>query len=332
MPLADVVVLDLSLQLPGPLATLLLAERGARVIRLEPPGGDRTRHVPPFVGGVSAWEAFLGRGKESIVLDLKSEAGRTAAQRIAARADVVVSSFRPGVLDRLGLGVADMTAANPRLVVCTIPGFGSESLHASRAMHDLGLVALAGIADLTGGVPGVQIADCAAGLRAAFEITAAVLAARTGGRGRVVEVPLLDAARVLSAVASIEARSGSPSMLTGDLACYRLYRCADDRELAVSALEPKFFARVCHLIGAPELAADQYAPGGQGRLARSLEQVFASRSRSDWMALLGGDDTCVAEVLTPLEAIPDPFAAAGQGLAPPRPLGADTERVLAEFT
>jgi crotonobetainyl-CoA:carnitine CoA-transferase CaiB-like acyl-CoA transferase len=330
MPLSGVTVLDLSQQLPGPLATLLLAERGARVIRLEPPEGDRTRAVPPLVDGVSAWERFLGRGKESIVLDLKTPGGQAAARRIAGRADVLVSSFRPGVLGRLGLAPDELVAAHPRLVVCELPGFPAGR-DAGRAMHDLGLVSLAGIADLNRGVPGVQIADCAAGMRAAFEITAAVLAARDTGRGRRIEVPLLDAARLLSAVASLEAQAGGHSLLTGDLACYRLYRCADGRELALSGLEPKFFGRVCNLIGRPELAASQYDLGRQPELARELEGVFAGRPRTAWMELLGGDDTCVAEVLAPAEAIPPPLAAAGSDLAPPRPLGADTARVLAEF-
>jgi crotonobetainyl-CoA:carnitine CoA-transferase CaiB-like acyl-CoA transferase len=332
MPLTGVVVLDLSLQLPGPLATLLLAERGARVIRLEPPGGDRTRHVPPFVDGVSAWERFLGRGKESIVLDLKTAPGRSAARRIAASADVLVASFRPGVLERLGLAPADLRARNERLVICTLPGFASGSVDAGRAMHDLGLVSLAGIADLTGGVPGVQIADCAAGIRAAFEITAALLAARATGAGRTIEVPLLDAARLLSAVPSLEAEAGSNSLLTGRLACYRLYRCADGRELALSGLEPKFFERVCMLIGRADLAGDQYVEDRQAALAAELEATFSSRPRAEWMELLGGDDTCVAEVLHPSEAVPPPLQSAGGALAPSRPLGADTERVLAEFT
>jgi alpha-methylacyl-CoA racemase len=332
VPLTGVLVLDLTLQLPGPLATLLLAERGARVIRLEPPGGDRTRQVPPFVDGVSAWERFLGRGKESVVLDLKTADGQAAARRVAAAADVLVSSFRPGVLDRLGLAPGELRAANERLVICTLPGFAAGSPDASRAMHDLGLVSLAGITSLTGGVPGVQIADCAAGIRAAFEITAALLAARSSGRGRTIEVPLLDAARLLSAVPSLEEQAGSASLLTGGLACYRLYRCSDGLELALSGLEPKFFERVCTLIGRPALAAGQYAMDRQQELADTLAAVFEQRPRSEWMALLGGDDTCVAEVLGPAEAIPPALQAAGAGLAPPRPLGADTERVLAEFT
>jgi alpha-methylacyl-CoA racemase len=159
-----------------------------------------------------------------------------------------------------------------------------------------------------------------------------VLEARTSGRGRSIEVPLLDAGRLLSAVASLEEQAGSASQLTGWLACYRVYRCRDGRELALSGLEPRFFERVCTLIGRPDLAAAQYAEERQAELAATLAAIFEQRTRSEWMALLGGDDTCVAEVLAPAEAVPPALQAAGAGLSAPRELGADTERVLAEFT
>jgi crotonobetainyl-CoA:carnitine CoA-transferase CaiB-like acyl-CoA transferase len=336
-PLHGITVLDLTLNYPGPLATLLLAEQGARVIKLEPPGGDPGRYLPPLVDGISAWHAFLNRGKESVVLDLKADTDRRVARRLALAADCVVEGFRPGVLARLGLAGADLLAARPDLVICSIPGFGSRHPQAGRAMHDLGFAALSGAVDETGDaggpvVPGTQAVDCAAGMRAAFVIAAHLVRARTTGVGGHVEVPMHDAARIATGIGSVIARATGVAprgtgLLTGGYACYRLYRCADGRFISIAAVEPVFFMRFCTALGLPGLAATQLDAAAQPATIAAIAALLATRTRDDWVEALADVDGCIAPVLDLAEAIPDPFAAVGGRLFPAPDLDADGPRL-----
>lgn len=313
--LAGLRVLDLTRHIPGPYCTLMLADLGADVVKVEaPPFGDPTRVVPPPAGEDSAAHAALNRGKRSIVLDIRTDEGAAAVRRLAAAADVLVEGFRPGVLDRRGLGADALLAENPRLVFCSLSGWGQQSPLAARAGHDIDYAARAGLLDLcrdTDGdvvVPGAQVADMTGGLLALTSILAALLERQRTGRGRRLDVSLLSGMLGLMAMPITRALAGGPrrTELSGDFACYTVYRCRDGRELAVGALEPKFWEALCEALGAPELVASHWQPGERNRVARErLAAIFATRTRDEWLRELEALDACVEPVLSPEEALLD---------------------------
>jgi alpha-methylacyl-CoA racemase len=286
-PLAGLLVVDLTRYLPGPFASRELLRLGARVVRLEAPGGD------PLIRLAPAWHEALNAGKESVELDLKAdpEAGR----ELCAEADVVLESFRPGVVERLGIGPADLP---DRIVYCSFTGFGPDDL---RAGHDLNYQGWAGLlADTAPAMPPVQVADLAGGaLRAVAQILAALLERERSGFGRHLVLSLTHGAHELAA----HRLGGEPfaRLLTGGLACYRIYATADGRHLTVAALEPRFFRRLCELLGRPELAERQWQPE-QKPLADELAQAFASKPLATWLGLFEGEDVSVGPVATLEEA------------------------------
>jgi alpha-methylacyl-CoA racemase len=305
-PLEGQLVVDLTRYLPGAFATAELLRLGARVVRIEQPGGDPMRRTAP------GWFDALNAGKESVVCDLPAEAA--FAHALLARADVVLESFRPGVAARLGVG-PDSAAA--RTVYCSITGFGVGGRHEQRAGHDLNYLGWAGVLEDTAPAwPPVQIADLAAGgLGAVTEVLAALLARERTGRGARITVSMTHGSHRL---ASFRLAGGvRPGLLTGALACYRIYPTADGRSLTVAALEPKFFSRLCVLLGRPELAERQY-DSGQEPLAAELAATFAARPLAEWLALFEDEDVCVSPVATLAEAAadlgtPEPGRAAGLG-------------------
>ncbi len=310
-PLAGHLVVDLSRFLPGAYATQELQRLGARVVRLEPPEGDPMRSTAP------AWHDALNAGKESVVCDLKAEP--ELGRALCARADVVVESFRPGVVERLGVGAPDLPDT---IVYCSITGFGSGGRHESRAGHDINYLGWAGVLhDTAPANPPLQVADLAAGALAAVnEILAALLERGRTGRGSHVVVSMTQGSHRLASH-----RLGGdplPRFLTGALACYRLYGTSDGRHLTVGALEPKFFSRLCELLGRPELAGRQYDPDGQAQLAAEIAGVFAARPLAEWLDLLADEDVCVGPVWTLAEAAEE-FGAAPDAVA--ASLGAHTE-------
>jgi alpha-methylacyl-CoA racemase len=310
-PLAGLLVVDLSRYLPGAFATRELRRLGARVVRLEPPGGDPMRDTAP------AWHDALNAGAESVVCDLKAEPAHGKA--LASRADVVVESFRPGVTARLGVGPADLPGS---VVYCSITGFGTDGPHSLRAGHDLNYLGWAGVlADTAPGLPPVQVADLAAGaLGAVTEILAALLERTRTGRGRHVVVSMTHGSHRLASH-----RLGGdrlPRLLTGGLASYRIYATADGRRLTVGALEPKFFQRLCELLDVPELAERQYDAAAQREIESALAAAFARRSLADWLVLFDGEDVCVGPVATLEEAAAEFGAPAG--LVPAPALGEHT--------
>ena len=319
LPLRGVSVLDLTRLLPGAYATSLLAELGADVVKVEDPrGGDGLRLSPPYAStGESGLFVALCRGKRSIALDLKSPAGRSVLLALVAQVEVLVDSFRPGVLDRLGLGAQDLAAANSSLVHVSVTAYGAGS-RAALPGHDLNAEGYAGILGLSRGVdgsaamPSVPIADMAAGLQAALAVMSGLRVAQARpANGFRADVSLLDSALSLTAIGqgSVLATAESPptpDVLTGGLACYGVYRCADGLELACGALEPQFFRRVVELCGEPELVASQYDIAGQDALRGRLVQLFASRPRAEWLSLLEAEQTCVTPVRTSAEALTDP--------------------------
>jgi crotonobetainyl-CoA:carnitine CoA-transferase CaiB-like acyl-CoA transferase len=311
-PLADLLVVDLSRYLPGAFAARELRRLGARVVRLEPPEGDPMRETAP------AWHDALNAGSESVACDLKAEP--ELGRALCSRADVVLESFRPGVGARLGVGPGDLPET---VVYCSITGFGADGPHALRAGHDLNYLGWAGVLEDTApGLPPVQVADLAAGaLGAVTEILAALLERGRTGRGRHVVVSMTHGSHRLAAH-----RLGGdplPRLLTGGLASYRIYATADGRRLTVGALEPKFFRRLCELIGKPELAERQYDPDAQTQLEAELAAVFATRPLADWLARFDGEDVCVGPVAT-LEEGAAEFGGEAPGVTAPA-LGEQTE-------
>jgi alpha-methylacyl-CoA racemase len=292
-PLSGMLVVDFTRYLPGAFASRELLELGARVVCVEPPGGDPMRSTAP------AWDAALRAGKESLEVDLKQDP--TTALELVRGADVVLESFRPGVASRLGIGPDAMPE---RTVYCSITGFGLGGRHEQRAGHDLNYLGWAGVLwDTAPASPPVQIADFAAGaLGAVTKILAALLERERTGKGTHVVVAMTQGSHRL-----VSHRLGGetvPRMLTGGLACYRIYETADGRHLTVGALEPGFFGRLTELVGRPELAERQYG-ADQEALAAELAAIFATRPLGDWLELFEAEDVCVGPVATIAEAASD---------------------------
>lgn len=366
LPLQGVRILDLTRLLPGNYCTLLLADLGADVVKIEEPGrGDSIRLVPPLVEGQGAAHLALNRGKRSVAVDLKSPEGAEILGRLVEGAEALVESFRPGVMDRLGVGWKALSRRNPKLVYCALTGYGQEGPYRDRVGHDINYIGAAGILDATGWpdgepvLPAVQIADLGGGMAAAMGMVAALWRAAGEGRGRFVDVSLLDVAASWSAMVwswylatgEVPARGGMP--LTGGLACYRTYRCADGRYITVGALEARFWRALCEALGVEDLIDGHLDPTRQDEVAGRLEDTFGSRPRDEWVERLAGLETCVGPVNDVAEAVVDPQVRArgmvvevegravgpgpairlGEGGPPTRPaprLGEHTDEVLLE--
>jgi alpha-methylacyl-CoA racemase len=281
--LAGTLVVDFTRYLPGAFASRELQRHGARVVRVEQPGGDPMRLTSP------EWYDALNAGKESVVVELPAEGD--FARALCERADVILESFRPGVAARLGIGP---DAVPERAVYCSLTGFGLGGEHEQRAGHDLNYVGWAGLLEESApALPPVQAADLAAGaLGAVTEVLAALLERERTGRGERLVVSMTHGAQRLA--------PGSP-VLTRGFACYSIYTCAEGRYLTVAALEPKFFERLCVLIERPELTARQY-DAEQSQLKSALAEVFARETLEHWLRLFAGEDVCVGPVATRAEA------------------------------
>ena len=335
-------VLDLSRLLPGPFCSLYLAQLGATVIKIEEPGtGDYARLLSP--------ELFqlVNRGKQSVTLDLKNSVDIERFKALAAMADVVLESFRPGVMDRLGCGYQELKALNPRLVFCALTGYGQDGPWRDKAGHDLNYCGYAGVLDQTGAagmapaMSGFQVADLAGGaLTAALGIVAAVVGAQKSGQGCFVDAAMLDGtlalqAATLATVRTVgEAPQRGSDMLTGALPNYAVYETSDGLHMAMGALESKFFQAFCKAVNRPDLTKLPLAPGAAGApLRQALTALFKSHTRDEWTTLLADADCCVTPVLTPVEALNSTQAQA-RGLVEPAhgkpalamPLVFDTQR------
>jgi alpha-methylacyl-CoA racemase len=365
MPLSGVRVLDLTRLLPGAFCTMLLADMGADVVKVEEPAtGDYMRWTPPLVDGQSALFNALNRNKRSLTLNLKSEAGRDLLLRLAEHTAVLVEGNRPGVMDRLGLGWDVLHARNPNLVMCSITGYGQSGPFAARAGHDINYTATSGILGLNGerdGPPvplGVQVADIGGGgLQPAVAILGALVGVERGGEGRWIDASMTDGAVTWLALAMAARGAGEPvaredQRLAGRYACYRVYACKDGGFYSIGALEPKFWATLCDAIERPDLFELQLAEGPEGaRAHEAMEQVFLSRTRAEWERKLAGLDVCCEPVLELDEVASHPQVAArgliartgaGVEIGPavqlrqdwrrldPPALGAHTEEILAE--
>ncbi|MDQ4142353.1 MAG: CoA transferase [Actinomycetota bacterium] len=318
-PLADVRILDLTRLLPGGYATLLMADLGADVVKVEEPGkGDYIRWTPPMVGEFSSGHIALNRNKRSMTLNLKSEQGREIFRKLAPHFDVIIESFRPGVMDRLGVGWDDLRKINERLVYCAITGYGQDGPRAGAAGHDVNYSGYAGALSVIGVegdrpvIPGLQIGDLGGGgMAAVIAVLAALHQASRTGKGDFCDVSMTDGvASWLSIHASEFFATGAvPSAermhLSGAYPCYRIYPAADGW-MTVGALEPQFWARLCELIDRPDLANDAFAMGERrDEVLRELEKIFSSRTRAEWMEVFGDEDVCVGPVNDFAEAFDD---------------------------
>ncbi len=316
-PLAGLLVVDLTRHLPGPFASRELLRLGARIVRLESPEGDPLRVIAP------QWDAALNAGKESVVCDLKAE--RELGRALCARADVVLEGFRPGVAARLGVGPDDVP---DRVVYCSLTGFGLEGRHSLRAGHDLNYLGWAGaLADTAPALPPVQAADLGAGaLAAVAEILAALIERERTGRGARLVVSMTHGSHRF--VSHRVAGDPRPHLLTGGLACYRIYATADGRWLTVGALEAHFFERLCELLARPDLVPLQFADDQQA-LSDELAAIFAARTLAEWLDLFDAEDVAVGPVATLAEAAGD--LGTGWPPEPPPHLGQHTDAWRAEL-
>jgi alpha-methylacyl-CoA racemase len=327
-PLDDVRILDLTRLLPGGFCTLLLADLGADVIKVEDTGqGDYVRWAPPYygddeqtpLGTRSAIYLSLNRNKRSIRLDLKQDGGRQALIKLAETADVLVESFRPGVLDKLGVGYDVLRQANPALVYCPITGYGQDGPNRDRAGHDMNYLGLNGVLGLTGeagGPPtqsGAQIADLGGGaLMAAVGILAALQEARRSGEGQMVDISMTDGSLAWLAMeasryfGSGEVPKRGEVMLSGGIICYRPYEAADGW-VTCGALEPKFWGRFCKAVGREDLIEHQFANPGSGP-HREVEQIFKGRTRDEWRAFNDEHDAMIEPILDLDEALESELA------------------------
>lgn len=323
-PLDGLLVLDFTTLLPGPLATLMLAEAGAEVVKIErPPIGDEMRSYAPRWGADSVNFALLNRGKRSVALDLKDPAQRARLDPLLDRADVLVEQFRPGVMDRLGLGWETLSQRHPRLIYCSITGYGQDGPKRDVAGHDLNYIGDTGLLSVSSGdpanptVPPALVADIAAGAYPAFmNILLALLARGPSGRGCRLDVAMTDHLfpflywAIGAGLATGHFPGNGDALTTGGTPRYRLYPAADGRLIAVAAIEQRFWDRFCALIGLdPALRDDASDPAAT---TARIAALLRARPAADWRAVFDGEDCCCSVVATVQEALADPhFLARG---------------------
>jgi crotonobetainyl-CoA:carnitine CoA-transferase CaiB-like acyl-CoA transferase len=313
LPLAGTIVLDFTTLLPGPLATLMLAESGAEVIKVEPPEGEAMRGYPPFIGRESATFALLNRGKRSLMVDLKSPEGRRQIDDLLARADVLVEQFRPGVMARLGLGYEEVRQRHPRIVYCSISGYGQDGPRAQEAGHDLNYIGNTGLLALQPGrgegtVPPALIADIAGGtFPAVINILLALRQRDVTGEGSHLDIAMSDAMftfawhALATGVATGRLPGAGEGLLVGGSPRYQLYRTRDGKLVACAALEEKFWQAFCAVI---DLTDPKDLLDPQGTIAE-VTAIVARRDAAEWAPLFAAADCCTTIVKSLEEALAD---------------------------
>lgn len=317
--LAGFRVLDLSQWLPGPYAAQMLGDLGADVLKIEPPAGDPGR-AWPGEPGLSLFYRSVNAGKRVLTLDLKQADDRAVLLRLVRRADVLLESYRPGVLARLGLSPEALRAANPRLVHTALSGWGQTGPSAQRAGHDINYMAVGGGLALSGSAAGpafafMPVADMASALQAVIATLAALLRRAAGGQGAFLDVSLMETVLAWQGWSLSLARAGrlpprGAGLLNGGAAFYNLYRAADGRWLALGAIEAKFWAAFCRAVGRPVWIARQGEPLPQTALTAEVAALFAAKDSAAWQALLDPADCCFELVLEPAEVPAHPQVAA----------------------
>ena len=321
LPLTGVRVLDLTRLLPGPLSTQHLADYGADVVKIEDTGaGDYARTLGAMGGDTSYLYQVVNRNKRSLRLDLKHPDGKAAFEKLVETADILVEGFRPGVMDKLGLGYEALARINPRLVFCSISGYGQTGPYALRAGHDINYIGYAGVLDqigTAGGAPAIsnlQLGDLLGGtMTALFGVLVALVDARASGKGRLVDVSMTDGVMahaifpLTEVLANGRVKPRGEDLLTGEVPCYGVYRTADGRYMAVGALEEKFWHQVCDTLGRPDLKPAHLASGAAGAVARAeVAAIFGARTQAEWIEVFDAVDCCVTPVLTMEESLENP--------------------------
>lgn len=311
LPLEGIRVLDLSRYLPGPLATQVLADFGAEVIKVEDRVGELGRYLPPLINGESSRFYTVNRNKKSITLDLKKDEGKKIFRALAAKADIVVDQFRPGVMDKMGLGYESLKKINEKLIYCIITGYGLTGPMRDTAGHDLNYLNISGVTELTGtkgGMPslcGAQIADIAGGsLYAVIAMLLAVMARDKTGKGQLCDVAMMDGALSLLSYTigewfgnnALPERGGE--LLTGGYATYNVYECKDGRHVGLGAVEHKFWADFCKKIGREDLTKLQLIPEKQPEVEADVRKIMLTKTRDEWVNFFSDSDICFTPVLT----------------------------------
>lgn len=314
--LTGIRVLDMSRLLPGPYCTMLLADFGAEVIKIEEPGkGDYSRSFPPFLKDFGYWHLQLNRNKQSVVLDLKSEEGKNIFLELVKTADVVVESYRPGVLKKLGVDYETAAKVNPKIIYCSLSGYGSKGPLAHKADHDLGYLSLAGVTAMSGeavgapAIPGVLMADMNAALSAGMSIMIALRHAALTGQGQEIDISLFNVAmNLMPGAASLFFGSGfvaerGNNWLTGSYANYNIYATADGRYVSVGCLEKKFWRNLCIGLGREELIDMIDDESNHPYLKEQLAEAFKQKTMREWEKFFADKDACVTPVLNFKEAV-----------------------------
>jgi crotonobetainyl-CoA:carnitine CoA-transferase CaiB-like acyl-CoA transferase len=360
-PLSGVLVLDLTRLVPGAFATLMLAELGAEVIKVEDPrGGDPMRNMPPLLDGRGLYDLLLNRGKKSVALDLRAPESAGVLDRLVARSDVVVESFRPSTAKRLGVSADRLRAVHPRLIHCSITGYGQTGPYAERPGHDLNYVAISGVLDFDRPdpttLPRMFLADIGGGaMSAVIGILAALFGRERTGEGASLDVSMHEAALYWVMLPAARELVDDGHRATGELptfgqhACYNVYRTRDGEHVALGALEPKFWDVFCRALGRQELVERQLTEGAdQAAVLDEIRRTFASRTRDEWLAFFASHDVGLTAVNRARDALSDPHVASREAvvrfpnlrtvrppfarhlpdLSPAPVLGQDTDEVL----
>lgn len=314
--LTGIRVLDLTRLLPGPYATLLLADLGSEVIKIEEPQrGDPVRWVPPLVNEKSARFLALNRNKKSLTLDLKTPKGREIFLQLVQAADIVMESFRPGVVQRWGIDYEHVRQANPNIIYCSLSGYGQKSPCRDHVGHDVNYIARAGLLSLTGEVPvipGVPVADLSGAMFAIVSILATLHAREQGKGGAYLDVSLTDAVvswlgiHFAEYLVTKKPLRSQELVLTGGFPCYHIYETRDRKYLAVGALEEKFWGKLCQILGKPEFIPHQFSADKREEIFQSLKALLASKTQAEWLKELDPTEIPVAPVLDLAEVMRDP--------------------------
>lgn len=325
LPLKNVKIVDLTRLLPGAICTMLLADMGADVIKVEDPTlGDYARWMPPLLEGQGAFFRASNRNKRSVIIDLKRPAGKLVLHQLIASADVVIEGFRPGVAERLGIDYNTLKRVNRRIIYCSLSGWGQTGTYAEVSGHDLNYVALSGLLGSmeTPQVLGGQIADISGAYAGAMGILGRLYARERTGDGGKIDIALYEAGMLFSMYQWVESivtdSKGGLGSLTGGMAFYRVYASKDNHPMAFAPIEPKFWANFCNAVNRPDLIEHHDKPENQPHLLAELTALFASETAHHWQKVLGNADCCFSLITPPQALLDDPHVQDRQmlGIAP----------------
>jgi crotonobetainyl-CoA:carnitine CoA-transferase CaiB-like acyl-CoA transferase len=307
LPLEDIVILDFSRLLPGPYCSMMLADLGCDVIKIEEPGtGDYARWMPPFIKGESARFLSVNRNKKSMTLNLKTEKGKNIFFKLVEKADVVLESFRPGIVKKLGIDYEQVKLVNPKIIYCSVTAYGQTGVNKKKAAHDINIIGMGGVLSITKemSIPGVQIADTTGGLLACIGILSAVIAREKTGKGQYIDISMLDGVVSLLSVhagkyfATGENMGPDTMILSGGVACYNVYETKDKKHVTLGALEPKFWKEFCTYVNRADLISSQYQKD-QRTLTLIVQEIFKERPQKEWIDEI--------PVCAPVHSLPEVF-------------------------